>query len=637
MEQTIVEKIISAHSDHAVRAGEIVWIDIDVRSARDFGGANVVKNLREHYSDLYVADTQKTCFTFDCNVPANTTGYADNQQICRLFAKETGVRVFDINEGIGSHVAIEQGLVVPGKIMVGTDSHLNIVGAIGAFGQGMGDQDIAFTFKTGRSWFEVPETIRVDLTGTFNYPTTAKDLTLFIIGQLGTKGALGKAVEFYGPAIDLLSLSGRITLASMATEMGAIAAFMVPNETIAEYSISRSGRPVTVVTADDNTKYAQRIKIDVADLQPQIAKPNSPADVVAVGELKNEEIHSAFIGSCTNGRFEDYVIAASILKGRKVADGMMLKIVPATAEVFDRMLDEGLIKIFRDAGALVSNPGCGGCASGQIGIIGENEVQVSTSNRNFRGKQGKGDTYLASAATVAASALFGVITCPTQVEHKLFDFVPDEQYEREILQPQVTANKDVNEYEKDKNGAPKSIPTPEKKETVIKGRAFKLLFSDGNLIDDIDTDMIFHNRYLHIKDIDQMGQYALDNLMGYEDFAKKVQPGNIVLAGKNFGCGSSRQQAVDCFRGLGVPLLVTESTGAIYKRNAINSGMPLLECDGLNDAAIQHGDELEIDIEKGVIYNRTANSTIQAIPFSRVQLDIYHAGDIFTYGDTLDI
>ena len=637
MEQTIVEKIISAHSDHAVSAGEIVWIDIDVRSARDFGGANVVKNLRGHYSDQYVADIQKTCFTFDCNVPANTTGYADNQQICRLFAKEAGIPVFDINEGIGSHVAIERGLVVPGKIMVGTDSHLNIVGAIGAFGQGMGDQDIAFTFKTGRSWFEVPETIRVDVTGTFNYPTTAKDLTLFIIGQLGTKGALGKAVEFYGPAIDSLSLSGRITLASMATEMGAIAAFMVPNETIAEYCISRSGRPVIVVTADEDAKYAQRIKMDVADLQPQIAKPNSPADVVAVSELRNVEIHSAFLGSCTNGRFEDYAIAASILKGKKVADGVMLKIVPSTAEVFDRMLDEGLIKIFRDAGALVSNPGCGGCASGQIGIIGEDEVQVSTSNRNFRGKQGKGDTYLAGAATVAASALFGVITCPTQVEHKVMDFIPDELYEREIEQPQVTAREEVVEVEKDKAEAPVSSPAPEQKDTVIKGRAFKLLYSDRNLIDDIDTDMIFHNRYLHIKDVAQMGQYALDNLMGYEDFAKKVQPGDIVIAGKNFGCGSSRQQAVDCFRGLGVPLLVTESTGAIYKRNAINSGMPLLECDGLNDAAIQHGDELEIDIEKGVIYNRTTESTIQARPFSQVQLDIYHAGDIFAYGDTLDI
>ncbi len=280
MGQTIIEKIISAHTDHPVQAGEIVWMDIDLRSARDFGGANVVKNLLEQYKGDYVADPARTVFTFDCNVPANTAGYADNQQICRLFAREHGLRLYDVNQGIGSHVVIEQGLVVPGEVMVGTDSHLNILGAIGAFGQGMGDQDIAFAFKTGRTWFEVPETIRVNVHGSFAYPTTAKDLTLFLVGKLGTKGALGKAIEFYGPAIDALSLAGRITLASMATEMGAIAAFLVPNQRIFDYCRARSGRQATVVTADLEATYCQVLDIDVSDLPPQVARPNSPADVV---------------------------------------------------------------------------------------------------------------------------------------------------------------------------------------------------------------------------------------------------------------------------------------------------------------------------------------------------------------------
>ncbi|MDZ7271971.1 MAG: aconitase/3-isopropylmalate dehydratase large subunit family protein [candidate division KSB1 bacterium] len=633
MGQTIIEKIISAHSDHPVRAGETVWMDIDLRSARDFGGANVVKNLLEHYEGSYVADPARTVFTFDCNVPANTAGYADNQQICRLFAREHGLRVYDVNQGIGSHVAIEQGLVVPGEVMVGTDSHLNIMGAIGAFGQGMGDQDIAFAFKTGRTWFEVPETIRVNVHGRYAFPTTAKDLTLFVVGTLGSKGALGKAVEFYGPAIEELSLAGRITLASMATEMGAIAAFMVPSQRILDYCRMRSGRAVTAVTADPDAHYCQVIELDVDNLQPQVARPNSPADVVPVREAGHVRIDSVFIGSCTNGRYEDYVVVASILRGRRVAEGVMLKIVPATAEVYDRLLDEGLLKIFRQAGAVVSHPGCGGCASGQIGMVGEHEVQVSTSNRNFRGKQGKGDTYLASPATAAASALRGFLTCPTQVEHDLLPFVPDEEFVPESrpvpLPPRtsaipVPATLSVR-YE----------PPAAEENYIIVGKVFKIVDDEGRLIDDIDTDMIFHNRYLHIKDVAQMGRYAFDNLPGYTDFSSRVTPHDIVVVGKNFGCGSSRQQAVDCFRSLGIRLIISESTGAIYKRNAINSGLGLLECPGLGEAVINHGDEIEVDVKTGRIVNRTAGVNIQALPFSPVQLEIFRAGGLFAYGKRL--
>ncbi len=633
MGQTIIEKIISAHSDHPVRAGEIVWMDIDLRSARDFGGANVVKNLLEHYQGNYVADPTRTVFTFDCNVPANTAGYADNQQVCRLFAREHGIPLYDVNQGIGSHVVIEQGLVIPGEVMVGTDSHLNILGAIGAFGQGMGDQDIAFAFKTGRTWFEVPETIRINLHGSFSYPTTAKDLTLFVVGKLGTKGALGKAIEFYGPAIEQLSLAGRMTLASMATEMGAIAAFMVPSESILAYCRARSGRPVAAVVADPDAEYCQVIDLDVSNLSPQVARPHSPADVVPAAELGQVRIDSVFIGSCTNGRYEDLAVAASILRGRRVADGVMLKIVPATAEVYDRLLDDGLLKIFRQAGAVVSHPGCGGCASGQIGMVGEHEVQISTSNRNFRGKQGKGDTYLASAATAAASALKGFITCPTTVEHTLLPVAPDEAFD---LRPRGgPSSPRPRPQQQGRARASVAASTADAAEEVLVGRVFKIVDRDGRLIDDIDTDMIFHNRYLHIKDVAQMGQYTFDNLPGYEDFDRRAGAQDIVVVGKNFGCGSSRQQAVDCFRSLGIRLIITESTGAIYKRNAINSGLGLLECPGRSEALLQHGDEIEGDVVRGRIVNHTTGATITAVPFSPVQLDIFRAGNLFAYGKKL--
>lgn len=226
MGETVVEKIFSAHSRDEVAPGRVIWLEIDVRSARDFAGANVVKRFREAYPGERVADPGKTFFTFECNAPANTIAYAQNQQVCRLFAREQGTKVYDVNSGIGSHVLIEEGLAVPGATVVGTDSHLNILGAVGAFGQGMGDVDIAFAFRHGRTWFEVPPTMRVVVTGRYEFPTTAKDLTLALVGRLGARGALGRAVEIVGEQVEALDLASRIALCSMATEMGAIISFL---------------------------------------------------------------------------------------------------------------------------------------------------------------------------------------------------------------------------------------------------------------------------------------------------------------------------------------------------------------------------------------------------------------------------
>jgi len=412
MPQTMIEKILARHTGDEVEPGRVIWLDLDVRTARDFGGANVVKHLEREYPEDPVADPARTFFTFDCVVPANTIPYANNQQICREFARRHGIRVFDVDMGIGSHVVIEQGLAVPGCTLVGTDSHLNILGAVGAFGQGMGDQDIAFTFKTGKTWFEVPRSIRVRVKGRLDEPLSAKDLNLAILGQIGSTGGLGHSMEFYGEAIEGLSLAGRITLASMATEMGAVVALIPPGEEVAEYCGKRAGRRVEPVVADEDAEYAEEIDVDIRGLRPLVARPGAPHDVVEAASVKGVRIDSAFFGSCTNGRLEDFEVAASILEGRRVAPHVMAKVVPATREVYGQLLGRGLLEMFYDAGVIVSNPGCGGCASGQIGMTGRGEVQISTSNRNFRGKQGAGDTYLASPATVAASALAGEIASP---------------------------------------------------------------------------------------------------------------------------------------------------------------------------------------------------------------------------------
>ena len=598
MGKTMIEKILGSHAGRDVSPDDIVDLTIDVRVARDFGGANVVKNLRDN--GLGVDDPSKTFFTFDCNPGGSDQKYATNQQICRDFAREHGIRIYDIDSGIGTHIAIDKGLAVPGSTLVSTDSHANILGAIGAFGQGMGDVDIAHAFAFGRVWFKVPPTIKVVLKGKPSPMASPKDLTLAILRKTGANGLLGYAAEFYGPSVDELDLSGRVTIASMITEMGGIIGLFSPNKDVIDYCEKASGHKVEKIAADPDAEYAEVIEIDVEGLQPLISKPGHPEDVVEVATVKGMKIGSAFIGSCTNGRFEDLKVAADILKGRKVAPGVVLKIVPSTDEIWKRSLDEGLIEIFKDAGALIGNAGCAGCAAGQIGQNGPGEVTIGTGNRNFAGKQGKGEVYLASPAVVAASAVAGVIALPDAIPAKPVLFA-------------------IGVGKKEKPAAAKPVevaPRPDK----FRGRVWIVNK------DNIDTDMIFHNRYLAITNIAEMGQYTFDNLPGWEDFSKKAKPGDIVVTAKNFGAGSSRQQAVDCFASLGIALIIAESFGAIYERNAINSGFPIMVAD-LISQKLKDGDEIEVDLTTGRIRLPSGKVTAGQ-PFSEVQMGIYKRGGL---------
>ena len=269
----------------------------------------------------------------------------------------------------------------------------------------MGDSDIAYIFRTGRTWFEVPPTIRVDLDGDLPANATAKDLALFLLRELGTDKGLGRSVEIYGSAVERLDLSERITLCSMATEVGAISFFLPPSDVVTDYYQKEIDQPI----ADDAAEYEVCYRYDVSKLSPMVSPPPNPNGAIPVNRMSEVKVDSVFVGSCTNGRWEDFRAVANILSGKKVHTGVMLKMVPATREVYTRILDDGTFAELIKAGAIISQAGCGGCASGQIGMTGAGEVQVSTSNRNFRGKQGLGDTYLASPQTAAWTALRGII------------------------------------------------------------------------------------------------------------------------------------------------------------------------------------------------------------------------------------
>jgi len=413
---TIIEKIFSRAAGKDVKPGEYIWASLNLVAMRDFGGPNVIQEYENKFDDHPVFDKKKIAITFDLHIPARDEKVAKNQKFLRDFAGRQGVRLFDINTGVGQHILLECGLVKPWDIIVGTDSHMNLLGAVGVAGFGMGTTDIAGAMYKGKLYFCVPPTIHIKVTGKFKKYVSAKDLILFILKNLKTDGALNRAVELSGTTIERMNLAQRITMTSMITEMSGDVGFIKPNEEIIRYIESRSGDRIETIEPDPNATYERTYDFTVDDLQPQVACPHSPDNVKEVKKMNKIKVDQVFIGSCTNGRYDDLKTAAQFLKGKKVKPGLRLIIVPATMEVAKESLKKGLYDIFMSAGAVITNPGCALCTTGHPGILAPGEVMVSTSNRNFIGKLGKNaEVYLASPATAAATALTGVITDPNEV------------------------------------------------------------------------------------------------------------------------------------------------------------------------------------------------------------------------------
>ncbi|MCK5414178.1 MAG: 3-isopropylmalate dehydratase large subunit [Thermoplasmata archaeon] len=417
MDMTIIQNIIArASGNEEVAVGDKVWCAIDLAAMRDFGGPNVVLDYREMFGDRPVKDPNKVAITFDLHLPARDAQVANNQKLLRDFARQTGVHLFDVETGVGQHTLLENGMVRPYDVIVGTDSHMNLLGAVGAFATGVGTTDLVAAMATGKLWFKVPETHRFVVEGAFKDRVGAKDLILHVLKDVGTDGLLYKAVEFEGPAIDSMDVAARITTMSMVTEMSGKIGLIESNDQTMELLGGVTGQILEEWHADPGAPYVEERRYDVTDLPPLVAAPHSPDNVMPAADLKGTHVDQVFVGSCTNGRVEDLRAAAEVLKGEQVARGMRLIITPATQNVAKDAVREGLYNTFIEAGAIVTNPSCALCTIGHPGVLAEGDVTMSTSNRNFPGKIGKGgEIYLCSPATAAASALYGEITDPRGV------------------------------------------------------------------------------------------------------------------------------------------------------------------------------------------------------------------------------
>ncbi len=414
----LAEKILAAHTDKKeVSPGEFINVRVDMIVSNDITAPIAIREFRRIGVEK-VFDPSKIVMVPDHFVPNKDIASAEQAKLMKEFCREQGIEYFEVGRmGIEHVILPEQGLVLPGDVVIGADSHTCTYGAIGAFATGMGSTDIAAAMSTGDIWMKVPPTIKLVYHGTLRKWVGGKDLILHTIGDIGVDGALYSAMEFSGEAIDELPIDGRLTMANMAIEAGGKSGlFHVDNKTQL-YIKSRARRSYLVYEPDIDAEYAQEIKYDVTSIEPQVSLPHSPANARPVSQVGDIEINQAVIGSCTNGRIDDLRVAAQILKRHKVNPGVRCIIIPGSQQVYLDALTEGLIEIFIKAGAAVSTPTCGPCLGGHMGVLADGERCISTTNRNFVGRMGspKSEVYLANPAVAAASAVTGRITHPDDV------------------------------------------------------------------------------------------------------------------------------------------------------------------------------------------------------------------------------
>ena len=420
MKMTATQKIFARHTGRgSVAAGELITADVDLVLGNDITSPVAIKEMKKAGERVKYPD--KVVLVLDHFVPAKDIKSAEQCKTVRDFAAEQGIRHFyDVGRAGVEHALLpELGLIRPGMLIIGADSHTCTYGALGCVSTGVGSTDMAAAMLTGKLWFRVPEAVKIVLTGSLKRFVTGKDVILTLIGMLGVDGATYKSLEFFGN-VSALSVDDRLTIANMAVECGAKNAFFPVDEAAAEYLRSRGAEydAGDVVLPDDDAEYGRTIELDLSSVMPAVAFPHLPSNVKFFGKDVPEglKIDQVVIGSCTNGRLSDMRAAASVMRGRKVADGVRCIVIPATMEVYKKCIDEGLTSVFIDSGAAVSTPTCGPCLGGYMGILAHGERAVATTNRNFVGRMGDvtSEVYLSSPYVAAESAIQGVLACPKE-------------------------------------------------------------------------------------------------------------------------------------------------------------------------------------------------------------------------------
>lgn len=554
--KTFAEKIFNAP------AGSIVFAKPDIVLSHD-NTASIAGTFKKMNGEM-VAYPDQLLIVLDHNAPPTTAGLANDYQTIRNIVKEQGIKKFhDVGKGICHQLMALHAR--PKMIVVGSDSHTCTAGAFNSFAAGIDRTETAGLWKAGETWFRVPDSVKIILTGKLNKGVYAKDLALWIIGMIGSAGADYMSIEYHGEGVKTLSVADRMVLANLASEMGAKNAVFPADEVLEKYF----GQKHEGLWADADAKYIREINIDLTSIFPVVSAPHNVDNVKAVSEVQDTELHQAVIGTCTNGRIEDLREAAAILKGNKVPEFFQLLIIPASLEIYSQALKEGLIDIFMAAGANILTPSCGPCLGTGQGIPADGYNVISTANRNFLGRMGNKNAgiYLASPATVAASALAGKITDPRGIQGS-------DKFPYSIEQSPTV-----------------SIPEGEN----------RLLSNVWNYTDvnNLNTDQMFAgNLTYNIKSSEG------DKIMPYlfkgfdEAFSEKVGAGQLLMAGANFGCGSSREHPAVGLAFADVKAVICKSVNRIFYRSSINQGLPIIVLPEAVDA-YKSGDAVELDFAAG--------------------------------------
>lgn len=413
---TIAEEIFSQKLGRKVQSGELIIADVDFIMSHDGTTSLAIQAWEEIGKPLF--DRNRIVIHFDHFYPSQSINGSIMHQRMRKFILEQGIKHF-YQDGICHQIMVEKGFVFPGGIIIGGDSHTCTYGALSCFGTGMGSTDVAVGYTTGKNWFMVPQTLRFEIHGKFSEGVYAKDLILYLVGKVGSGGANYKACEFGGTAIHDMTISERLTIANMAVEMGGKAGLMETDDKVLRFLRNRTSIPLKILRPS-KPQYENLVEVDLAVVQPMVSVPHQVDKAKTVEELEGTEIDEFFIGTCTNGRLDDLKIAANILTGKKIRHLSRMVVNPASDEIYAKAERQGILKIFRNAGAIVNNPGCGPCIGRHQGVLGPRERALTTMNRNFVGRMGspEAEIYLASPATVAASAIYGKITDPRRILHK---------------------------------------------------------------------------------------------------------------------------------------------------------------------------------------------------------------------------